>query len=247
MPANDHALVLRQLKDRLRQWNRPEAQAEGAKALSSTGIAALDRLLSADAFRAGMLVEWIVAGAGCGAARLALPAIVEALQKGGALVVIDNRREFYPPAAARLGLDLQRTIVVQPQNRQEAVWALEQSLSCPGVAATLGWMGPVNGRVFRRLQLAAEHGGGLGLLMRPTEAQHTPTWADQRWRVSPLASSFDSAGKTPFAGRVRVELLHCRGGTAGSVVELEIDDETGAVRVAPPLAAAARLLRAARA
>jgi hypothetical protein len=233
-------------------------QPNGAGALSSTGIAALDALLPAGIFRAGMLVEWIVAGEGSGAARLALPMACQSLQNGGVLVVIDERREFYPPAAVRLGLDLDRTIVVRPRNHQETIWALEQALRCPGVAATLSWIGQLPDRLFRRLQLAAEHGARLGLLMRPAEAIKTSTWADLRWLVQPISQGAHEqkllasclplrASQEVFTSgrRLRIELLHCREGTPGGAVHLEIDDETGAVRVVPPLAAATSVPRAA--
>ncbi len=188
-----------------------------------------------------MIVEWVREGAGSGAARLALPMAIEALQRGGALVVIDDRREFYPPAALRLGLDLDRTIVVRPRNRQETIWTFEQALRCLGVAVTLGWIDALPDRVFRRLQLAAEHGTGLGLFMRPAEARREPTWADIRWAVQSLPGNV-SSGR-----RLRVELLHCRGGTGGGALQLEISDETGAVLMVPPLAAPASVPRAARA
>ena len=152
--------VVQQLRARLLQMDCSAARPAGAGPLSSTGIAALDALLSPETFRAGMIVEWIVEGAGCGAARLALPAAKQALQNGGALVVIDERREFYPPAAVHLGLDLNRTIVVRPRHHHETIWALEQALRCGGVGATLAWIDKIPDRVFRRLQLAAEHGAG---------------------------------------------------------------------------------------
>ncbi|HEY2250283.1 MAG TPA: hypothetical protein VGH74_04445 [Planctomycetaceae bacterium] len=256
--------VVQQLRARLRQMERG-TQSNGAGALSSTGIAALDALLPAGifrpvVFRPGMLVEWIVAGEGSGAARLALPMACQSLQNGGVLVVIDERREFYPPAAVRLGLDLDRTIVVRPRNQQETIWALEQALRCPGVAATLSWIGQLPDRLFRRLQLAAEHGARLGLLMRPIEAVKTSTWADLRWLVQPVreeASTIQAGLVQPVLNdvrsrlsftsgrRLRIELLHCREGTPGGAVYLEIDDETGAVRVVPPLAAATGVSRAA--
>ena len=229
--------VVQDLRERLRQMNRAGVRGRDENSLS-TGVAALDALLPAGAFRAGMIIEWIVDGTGSGAMRLALPAATQALQNGGALVVIDEQKEFYPPAALRLGLDLDRIIVVRPRNHQEAIWTLEQALRCAGVAATLGWIGPLPDRVFRRLQLAAEHGAGLGLFIRPGTARHEPTWADLRWFVQSLPGA--SSGR-----RLRVELLHCRGGTGGKALQLEINDETGAVLVVPPLGAPASLPRAA--
>jgi len=236
-----HSAILHELRERLRQIDCSRVPAPESGALSSTGIAALDGLLPSSAFRAGMIVEWVMEGPGSGAARLALPMAIEALQSGGALVVIDDRHEFYPPAALRLGIDLDRTIVVRPRNRQETVWTFEQALRCTGVAATLGWIDTLPDRVFRRLQLAAEHGAGLGLFLRPAAARREPTWADIRWLVQPVPGNV-SSGR-----RLRVELLHCRGGTGGGALPLEISDETGAVLMVPPLAAPASVPRAARA
>jgi len=273
MSAHVKNPVIQQLRRQLRRMEQAGGRTSQANAATSVGVAALDALLVQEAFRPGMIIEWVVEGTGSGAARLVLSAATEALQNGGALVVIDERREFYPPAAVRLGLDLDRTIVVRPRNRQEAVWALEQALRCSGVAATLGWIDRLDDRAFRRLQLAAEHGGGWGLFLRPIEARKEPTWADLRWLVQPLpfekgdrhlaTGEFvgDSSGVlgasplfqkaaatvTSSGRRLRVELLHCREGTPGRAVQLEIDDETGAVRVVPPMAAAKGLPRSARA
>ncbi len=265
MDTSRHSVVVKQLRDRLREMQRTAGPVADTNCRASTGIEALDALLAPAVFRPGMIVEWVVAGAGSGAAQLAAPMVIQALQTGGALVVIDDRREFYPPAAVRLGLDLERTIVVRPRNRQETVWTIEQALRCAGVAATLAWIGSLPDRLFRRLQLAAEHGARLGVFMRPVEALHTPSWADLRWFVQPMPMGAQDGRRgeeaSPMQGglaeavsknerhtsgrRVRVELLHCREGIPGGTVELEIDDETGAVRVVPPLAAAASVPRAA--
>jgi hypothetical protein len=234
--------VVQQLRARLRQMERAGTRLDNAGALSSTGIAALNALLPPGIFRSGMIVEWIAAGQGSGAAQLALSMAHESLRNGGVLVVIDERREFYPPAAVRLGLDLGRTIVVRPRNHQETIWALEQALRCPGVAATLSWIEQLPDRLFRRLQLAAEHGARLGLLMRPAEAVKTPSWADLRWSVQPVRSGQEASQS---GRRLQVELLQCREGTPGGAAHLEIDDETGTVRVVPPLAAATSVPRTA--
>lgn len=275
MSAHARNPVIQQLRQRLRQMEGARPPADQANATASTGVAALDALVVPEVFRPGMIIEWVVERTGSGAARLALPAATHALQHGGALVVIDDRREFYPPAAARLGVDLERTIVVRPRDRQETVWALEQALRCSGVAATLGWIDRLDDRTFRRLQLAAEQGGGRGLFLRPIAARKEPTWADLRWLVQPVPGSplkralkkgdrhratsefVGDSGVSPGASprqavtssgrRLRVELLHCREGTPGRAVQLEIDDETGAVRVVPAVAAAKDVPRSARA
>ena len=83
--------------------------------------------------------------------------------------------------------------------------------------------GKLDGRTFRRLQLAAEQGGGLGLLIRPATVRGEPSWADVRLLIEPLRGTRET-------GRLlRVVLLRCRGGDplrgGGQTVEVEIDDE----------------------
>ncbi len=156
---------------------------------------------------------------------------------GRAVVVVDAGGEFYPPAAIALGIEPSRLIVVHPGNRADHAWALDQALRCPAVAAAVAWPdgacstgfsrnrstipakagttsalcnGKLDGRTFRRLQLAAEQGGGLGLLIRPAAVRGEPSWADVRLLVEP---------------RMRVVLLRCRGGRGEQAVEVEIDNE----------------------
>ena len=104
----------------------------------------------------------------------------------------------------------------------------DQALRCPAVAATVAWPERLDGRTFRRLQLAAEAGGGLGLLLRPSRARDEPSWAEIRLRVEPLPAAGPEAGR-----RLRVEVLRCRGQAEGQRVELEIDDATRIVHLAP--------------
>lgn len=225
--------ALRVLAERLRRIER--GRQPPARMRIPTGIDALDRLLPGGALRRGTLVEWLSAGPGSGAGTLALAAARRACRETGALVVIDAEDEFYPPAAEAQGIDLNSTIVVRPAGAAEALWATDQSLRCPGVGALLGWMDRLNDRDFRRLGLAVEAGGGIGLLVRPASVRREPSWAEVRLLVEPLASS---EGR-----RMRVELLRCRGGRCGGAVELEIDDETGIVYLASKLAAPAPLQR----
>jgi protein ImuA len=153
----------------------------------SAGCAALDRLLPEGGLRRGWLTEWLgVEGGGAGTA--ALIAAREACLDGGALVVMDRGGRFYPPAAAALGIDLEATIVVRPQNLKDELWAWDQALRCGGVAAVWAPLESIDDRAFRRLQLAAEEGGALGFLVRPAALRHRPTWSDVQFLVEPKAS-----------------------------------------------------------
>ena len=179
---------------RLETARRPASEAP-----VSTGCEGLDRLLPAGGFARGTLVEWIAAGDGSGAETMALFAVREACREGGALVVLDRVQEFYPPASIRLGIDPERMIVVQAASAVDNLWALDQSLRCPGVAVVLAWPEKLDSKTFRRLQLAAEEGASLGFFLRPEQARQTPSWADVRlWdRTGLRPSGAFRAGGTP--------------------------------------------------
>jgi protein ImuA len=263
------------LRQQIAHWERTRRPQETPV---SSGVKALDQVLPGGGFHRGTLVEWLAAGDGCGAASLAMVAAREACRDAGALVVLDRTGEFYPPAVRRLGIDPQGLMVVRAANEADHAWALDQALRCPAVAAVVAWPRPTCGRcpegtrlaakMFRRLQLAAEQGGSLGLLIRPEQVRHEPSWADVRILVEAVGSCRLSVGSCQFGhhpkdGRVRdadncqlatdnsfrfllkVQLLRGRGGAGGGSVEVEIGNETRTLHLASQLAAAADRRRAA--
>lgn len=202
---------------RLEQAQRP------AWGTASSGCAALDRLLPPGGLRRGSLVEWLAPASGSGAATLAMRAAQSACADGGALVVVDRRGDFFPPAALARGVDPAQMIVVRPRSAPDELWAIDQALRCPAVAAVWAEAAQLDPRSFRRFQLAAEAGGVLGLLVRPLSVVGRPSWADVQLLVQPLRS----AAGGPWRGRRwRVELLRCRGGAAGKSIVLELDETT---------------------
>ena len=217
--------------------NRKESEKKSCQSISS-GCLPLDRLLPQRGFQRRSLVEWIAGGAGSGASLLAMLTARSACRGGGTLVLVDRAQSFYPPAASACQLDLQNTIVVHPTNEKDECWALEQALRCPDVAAVVAWPQRLTSHAFRRLQLAAEHGGSLGLLVRPATARHESSWASVRMLVSPRAVSPRASRQ---GWRLGVELLRCGGCLGTNLVELEIDDQTGEVRGAYPRPLAAQL------
>jgi hypothetical protein len=139
----------------------------------------IDELLPHSCFRRGTLVELFGPGTA-----LAVVLAREALRPAGMLAVIDPARRFYPPALASMGIDLDRLVVVQPG---EPDWIVVQALSCPAIDAVLCWPDRLQDKMFRRWQLAAERGGSIGLLVRPSAARGTPSWSDVQLGITPLA------------------------------------------------------------
>jgi protein ImuA len=185
---------------------------------------------------AGALVELLGETDGAGAWTLGLYWARHACAEGRTLVLVDARGWFYPPAAAALGVDLEHVLLVRPTSWPDCCAALDQALRCAAVGAVVGWCERLRAAEAQRLRLAAEAGGGLGLILRPLGAARGPSFADLRLRISPSLS-------TDVMRRVRIEVLRWRGrgcgGKEGQALIVEIDDETGHVRVPAGLAPAA--------
>jgi hypothetical protein len=249
--------TLRRLAGQLQKLERNSHPVRDSSSVITSGLEVLDRLLPDAGFRAGTLIEWLAEKGS--ADQLALLAARSALGEDRVLIVIDDEETLYPPAAAALGIDLKRLILVRPgkiarrgtrgsqaetakrpaatrveTTSVETLWALEQALASRGVAVTFCRLEKLSARVFRRLQLAAERGKGLGFLIRPATARGEPSWSDVRLGIETL-----SEGDSSSARRWRVEVLRCRRGAAGErFALLEYDDATNTLRpIAPTLPA----------
>jgi hypothetical protein len=209
------------LEELRRRIARLEMTRPGGHAPVTSGCVALDQFLPEKGFRRGTLIEWLSAGDGTGACTLALLAAREMCQNGGVLVVVDRCRDFCPPAAIRFGIEAEQLVVIRAESAADNDWAMDQVLRSPAVAAVLAWPERIDGRTFRRWQLAVEQGGGLGLLLRPAAARADPSWADVRLLVESRSS-----GPRSHKRLLRMIFLRCRGGTDGHTVDVELDDET---------------------
>lgn len=265
----ERAQLVRSLQaalERMEEDRRPRDEV-----LVGSGCRALDQLLPEGGWRRGTVVEWLVGGAGNGAGTLALIVARQAALEGGVVVVFDEPRQFYPPAAAALGLDLEKLILVRPGRPADTLWALDQVLRCPGVAAAWAPLERLGERDFRRLQLAAESGDCLGMLLRPARVRGQPSWAHVQLLVEACHQELTPPPGTEVwqdgCGWRRLRVRRTRGRPAAVAVgegrlpsvELEIDETSGIVRstsrghethplhLAPSLASPAVPRRSARA
>jgi hypothetical protein len=169
----------------------------------STGLPALDAALGGGV-PAGALAEIVSAGEGLGAVSMALRIAVSAAGAERPIFLVDPRGEFYPPAAVRLGVSLERLIVVRPRGAAEAAWAMEQALRCRSVGAVVGWFGLSDASAVRRLQLAAEAGGHVGVLVHDGSHGAAARFASIRVRIeTPKQKSRKIEKSKPRRGRDR--------------------------------------------
>jgi hypothetical protein len=213
----------RQLVQTLRQQMKPSRATAGAERGDVfSGCPGLDQILPAGCFQRGQLVEWLEDSPGSGASTLALLIARQAAQRGGVITIMDREKQFFPPAAAALGINLNNLLLIQAASCQDEFWALDQALRCPAVAAVWAPLKHIEPRRFRRLQLAVEQSGSLGLFIRPLQVRGQPSWSQIQLWVQPRPGS--------RLRRWRIEVIRARGDRAGRAVELEMDDTTGTLR-----------------
>jgi len=153
----------------------------------------------------------------------------------------------HAPGLGGLGLDSGRVILVRAGRPADRLWAMEEGLRAPALAGVLGELPELGLTDGRRLQLAAESGGTLGLVLlrgwRHGPAGERPSAAASRWRIaaapapgSPVESGWPAGGPARLVGppRWRIELTRCRGGRPGGWL-VEWDDATDRFRMVAAL------------
>lgn len=164
------------------------------------------------------------------------------LARGGRPVVwITLQETLHAPGLMGFGLAAENLIAVTARDKDEALWAMEESLRADSIGAVVGEVAQVDLTASRRLQLAAEAGGSVGVLLLPDQTQGngevalTPSAAVTRWRVG-AAPSLPARGLEKLVGATRwqTELLRCRGGVRRSWC-LEWCRETRGFALATPL------------
>jgi protein ImuA len=176
--------------------------------------------------------------------------------ESGDLLVWVGRRCW--PMPATIGAAMARSILVDPEGDEARFWTIDQALRCPGVTAVIADATRLDMAGSRRLQLAAEAGGTIGLLARPLWERGVISAAETRWLVTPepvplttpprlsreSTGAFVGVGLSATATeswpRWSLELLRCKGASLAAqegrwVVEWrpEAGRETNPLRVPP--------------
>jgi hypothetical protein len=165
----------------------------------STGFPELDRVLPARGWPLAALIEMAVPYWGLGELRLLLPAMVRLNRQKRRIVWIAPPYLPYAPALARAGLDLQYVMVVDAQSGN-ITWAMERLSSTRSCGMVLAWPTRLSELEARRLQLAAEAGRSIGVVLRAEDAGWRAPAAALRMEIEPLGE------------KIVVDVLKVRGG-----------------------------------
>lgn len=100
---------------------------------------------------------------------------------------------------------LERSIFVDPPDQASRWWAIDLALRSRAAAAVIADASGMDMASSRRLQLAGEAGGAIGLLVRPEKDGGMLSAAATRWLVRPQLSATDRP-------RWVLELVRAKGG-----------------------------------
>jgi protein ImuA len=197
------------LRDRIARLERPARHG-----VLPFGVAAIDATLPGGGLALGAMHEFLGVGGDeeDGAAICGFAAGILARLGSGPVLWCQRRPDLYGPGLAAHGLDPARIVLVAAPRDEEVLWALEEGLRQPGLAAAVGEVGRLPMVAGRRLQLAAERSGIMLLLLRrwrsATEASAErvrPSAAATRWRIGALPSvSLSLHPPPPLGGEGRV-------------------------------------------
>jgi protein ImuA len=195
------------------------------------GIEAVDRRLAGGGLARSALHE--VAGARAALAddsTATLFAAAIAARSEGTMLWAFRRRGLYAPGLARVGLSPDRILYAECGCDADVLAVMEEGLRHGGLGAVVGEVGRASMAATRRLQLAAEEGATMALMLKGwrrggEDPLASLSAAVTRWRIAPAPSA-----PLPFAGlgrpRWHVALVRQRGGEPFDLI-MEGADETG--------------------
>lgn len=169
------------------------------------GIPEIDRVLPGGGLRTGCIHEVTGDEAATGFCAALLARTGGGGSRGGALLWLARGNDLYAPGLVRYGIGAGRLVVVSELRRKaDMLWAMEEALRCRAVGGVVAETGGIGLTVGRRLMLAAEGTGVVGLMLAREDGERRGGVgaAASRWRVTAV----------PGESRWRIKLLHCRGG-----------------------------------
>jgi protein ImuA len=181
------------------------------------GVEAIDTRLAGGGLAGGALHEAAPDRSHWGddaAATLFLASI--AARTAGPVLWALGRRDLFAPGLALAGLSPERLLYAECGRDEDVLAVMEEGLRHGGLGAVVGEAARVPMAATRRLQLAAEEGGTLALMLKRwrkngADPLSEPSAAVTRWRI---ASAPSSPLPVPGIGRARwsLQLARQRGG-----------------------------------
>ena len=157
----------------------------------------------------------------------------------GPVLWVVRRRDLFAPGLYQAGLDPDRVLYAEAADDAEVLALMEEGLRHRGLGAVIGEVKRAAMPNTRRLQLAAEGGKTIALLLKRHAREggnplHVPSAAITRWRIGSAPSEplpVEGVGRACW----HVALVRQRGGEPFETI-MEACDETGRLALPARLA-----------
>jgi len=175
--AGKHQRLESLLREQPLIWKASEQFAEyqpaGLTGLD-TGFAELNQLLRSGGWPHSSLVEIQVDEWGQGELQLLLPMMAALSQQQKQLAWIAPPYTPYAPALHAAGVDLDYLLIIEQSDPADIAWAAEKCLRHAAAALVIFCLPLADARHIRRLQVAADTGGNIGVLLHCGAVRQTP-------------------------------------------------------------------------
>lgn len=176
----------------------------------ATGFEALDDALPGSGWPWGAVTELVVTDWGIGELQLLLPAMRSIVAAGAQLAWVAPPYVPYVPALAAAGLDTRSLVVLSPDADEGLLWSAEKLLQGGEQGMVLIWPTKLAPLAVRRLQLAAENSGSLGVVLH-RQTHRAAGAAALRLRLQADADH-----------GLHIEVLKARGSSHSAVVRVQL-------------------------
>ncbi len=211
--------ILHYLKNKRLVWQAHQNVHSTAQ-LDSTGFKELDAELQGGFPKQGVVD--IDSPVGIGELRLLLPNLHARQQSNGRLLVfIAPSMRINSEMLAEYGFNLQQVLVIHPDSPKEALWCAEQCLKSGCCQAVLLWHQAIEIHQVKRLQLAAEQGDALHVLLRQNKqvSLSLPVSLGMRLRAHPQG--------------LNIEITKRKGGWPGRPFNLDMNQQWPQLTIQP--------------
>jgi protein ImuA len=195
LTGGDKVARLAIARDQIARIERRDRGATLVEAVLKTGFPYIDAALPLGGFSFGNVHEII----GLAARRFATLLLARRLQETNipALWLLPSaaRHSLYGPGLVSRGVDPSHLIIARSRTHRDGLWSLEEALKSGAFALVLGELSEAIGATAaRRLQLAAERGSSICLLLSEGQSILTaPEFATSRWRADPAQAVVQNA------------------------------------------------------
>ncbi|MCL1038178.1 translesion DNA synthesis-associated protein ImuA [Shewanella submarina] len=214
------AYSLNQLLERQDLWLGQQWQQADKASGYSTGFAELDAMLADGGWPDHGVCQLFVSHPGQGEMGLLLPLLrqLTAADLGDDRHILLVGGEFQPSSQylVQQGVDIERLLWVNTQDKSEQLWALEQGISSDACHLVIGWADSLSISQARRLQLACEKHGVLTILLMPLSQQEEPH------PVTLKLSLTQQAVQTAKSSGQQLKVLKRRGGWPATPLWLDL-------------------------